>query len=388
MQPAKNLKIEGEALYPDEPSFFTSKDTEGLMAHCFALKASDITITTNREVIVDVYGRLLRATRKRLTNVEVLEIIAGLFKNDSGPARLNGGHDLDFAFEMRPTRDERLRFRVNATAISVEGQNGAQITVRTIPGIPPSIDSLGVEPEILQSFAPKQGLVLVAGATGSGKSTLLSAGIRRLLEDPDGNHKIVTYESPVEFVYDDVEQPSSVITQSEIGKHLGSFADGVRNALRRKPTIILVGEARDAETVGECVTASMTGHLTYSTVHANGVAETIRRMVNVFPENEKHARAVDIITSVKMIISQMLLPSTDGKRVALREFLVFNERMVDELIVGGVDQLTLVARNILKRDGQTFLADATRKYKDGIIAEREFRRIQALSQGMDRDVEF
>jgi len=388
MDLSKIVETDESALMEDEPPFIMGKDVERILIHCVQRKASDITITTSLPIFADIYGRLLHVTRRRLTQVEVSEIISALFKNESGIARLNGGKDLDFAFEMRPSRDERERFRVNVTAISVEGQTGAQITIRTIPGIPPRIEDLGIEEDILQNFAPQQGLVLIAGATGSGKSTLLAAGIRNLAENPAANHKIVTYESPIEFVYDEVKKPSTIIAQTEIGKHLPDFAAGVRNALRRKPTVILVGEARDAETVGECVTASMTGHLTYSTVHANGVAETIRRMVNVFPENEKHARAIDIISSVKLIVSQMLLPSTDGKRVALREYLVFNERIVDDLIAGGVDQLTVVARNILKREGQTFLMDATRKYKAGVIAEREFRRIQALSKGQDRDVEF
>lgn len=374
-------------MFPSEPSRFTARDVDELLLHCVAHNASDITIQTDEQVIVEIYGKLVKITNKRLSPSEMNEFVSTLYQSESGMAKLNGGSDLDFAYELKPERDRRLRFRVNATPISVQGHTGVQITIRTIPGIPPDIKMMNVEKEILANFAPKQGLVLITGATGSGKSTLLAGCLRWMAEDPDSNRKILTYESPIEFVYDEVDKPTTVISQTEIGRHLKTFADGVRNALRRKPMVILVGEARDAETIGECVTASMTGHLTYSTVHSNGVADTIRRMVNVFPDGEKHAKAIDIVTSLKMIVSQMLVPSTDGKRVALREYLIFNEEIVDKLLQAGVDNMTLASRQIVKTHGQTFLADATAKFKAGLISKFEHERIKQLSKGMDLDVD-
>lgn len=374
-------------MWAGEPPRVTGRDVEALLLHCVDINASDITIQTDEPIAVEVYGKILKITKRRMSPSEINDIVGFLYQSESGLAKLNGGSDLDFAYEMRPERDKRLRFRVNATAISVQGHTGAQLTIRTIKGIPPDIKEMAVEPEILANFAPKQGLVLITGSTGSGKSTLLAGCLRWMAEDPLSNRKILTYEAPIEFVYDEIEKPSTIICQTEIGKHLKTFADGVRNALRRKPMVILVGEARDAETIGECVTASMTGHLTYSTVHSNGVADTIRRMVNVFPEGEKHARAIDIVTSLKMIVSQMLVPSTDGKRVALREYMVFNETIVDELLGAGVEKMTQVSRQMVKKYGQTFLADATEKHKAGLIDKFEFNKIKALSKGMDRDVE-
>lgn len=374
-----------DLMWKSEPSRVTAKDLEDLLLHCVKINTSDITIQQDEAIFVEVFGKLHRITKRRMTAGELSELISGLYQSESGLAKLNGGSDLDFAYEIRPERGRRLRFRVNATGMSSQGHTGFQLTIRTIPGVPPDIKALNVEPEILANFAPKQGLVLITGATGSGKSTLLAGLLRWMAEDPNSNRKILTYEAPIEFVYDEVEKPSTIICQSEIGKHLKTFADGVRNALRRKPMVILVGEARDAETIGECVTASMTGHLTYSTVHSNGVAETIRRMVNVFPEGERHAKAIDIITSVKMIVSQMLVPSTDGKRVALREYLVFNETIVDEFLSVGAEQMTMAARQAVKKYGQTFLADANQKFKAGRIDKHTFMMVQALSKGMDMD---
>ncbi len=207
------------------------------------------------------------------------------------------------------------------------------------------------------------------------------------MRDPDAHLKILTYEAPIEYVYDDVIKPTTIISQSEIYVHLPSFADGVRNALRRKPSIILMGEMRDKETIGEGVTASMTGHLVYGTLHSNGVADAIRRMVNVFDSAEKNARAIDILTSLKMVIAQMLLPSTDGRRVPIREYMVFTEEIVDNLLEAGVDNLTYQARKMLLLHGKTFLQDAQEKYDEGKIDIKWLNEVKKLTKGVQKDIE-
>src|SRR6202021_1698882 len=116
------------------------------------------------------------------------------------------------------------------------------------------------------------------------------------------------YEATIRFVYDSVEKTSSIVSQSEIPRHLPSFAAGVRNALRRKPRLILVGEARDPETISAVMEAAMTGHPVYTTLHSNGVAETVRRLVTTFPAEEREGRTIDIVETMRLIISQRLLP--------------------------------------------------------------------------------
>ena len=157
---------------------------------------------------------------------------------------------------------------------------------------------------------------------------MLASIIRSITENAESHRKILTYEAPIEFVFDNVEKISSIVSQSEIPRHLPSFAAGVRNALRRKPRLILVGEARDAETISAVMEAAMTGHPVYTTLHSNNVAETIRRLVITFPAEERQGRTIDIIETVRLIISQRLLPTIDGKRVALREYLIFDEKII------------------------------------------------------------
>ncbi|GAG62597.1 unnamed protein product, partial [marine sediment metagenome] len=332
------------------------------------------------------YGRLHRITYRMLSNTEVSDLINGIY-GPNGTAQILSGTDVDTHYEFRPSRTKRYRYRVNGTGCQVEGHDGIQITLRSIPSTPPKLDTLGLEPELSEATAPRDGCVYVTGATGSGKSTLLAAIIRELVEKADGNRKALTYEAPIEFVYDEIEKPTSIVSQTEIPRHLPSFAAGVRNALRRKPMLILVGEARDQETMSAVLEAALTGHPVYTTLHTNGVAETIRRLVTTFPAGEREGRAIDIIETCRLILWQKLVPSLDGKRVALREFLVFNEDVRDILLDAPMERITSVTRRLVKEHGQPMSVDATRKFKAGIIAEREYKVLMALSRRADRDAE-
>jgi defect-in-organelle-trafficking protein DotB len=228
-------------------------------------------------------------------------------------------------------------------------------------------------------------VVYVTGATGSGKSTLLSSIIRDITEDKESHRKVLTYESPIEFVYDNVEKASAIVSQSEIPRHLPSFAAGVRNALRRKPRLILVGEARDSETISAVMEAAMTGHPVYTTLHSNGVAETMRRLVITFPAEERQGRTIDIIETVRLIISQRLAPTIDGKRVALREYLVFDEKIRDILLETDILNITNVVRRLVREFGRTIEADAKEKFEQGFISERQYKVIAEQAKREEKD---
>lgn len=314
---------------PDEPTRFIETDFDKVLLHCVKHDTSDVTIQTGFPVMAEIYGKLTRVTRKELTNVEVGEMLNYIY-GANGTAQILSGTDVDSYYELKPSREERYRFRVNGTGCHVNGQEGLQITMRTIPVDPPYLDSMQLDPTLVEALMPFQGIVVISGATGSGKSTLLSAVMRELLEKRDG--KLLTYESPIEFVYDNVKSPRTLISQHEIPHHLPDFPAAVRNALRRKPTYILVGEARDAETISAVIDAALTGHAVYTTVHSNGVADTIRRMVSAFPAAERYGRTVDLISLLRAVVWQTLLPSTDGKRVAARETLIFTKQVRDTLM--------------------------------------------------------
>lgn len=371
-------------LIPDEPARFTISDMERVLLHCTAHNASDITIQTDSQILAEIYGRLYPVTARKMSQTEVGEMLNAIY-GPNGTTQVSSGRDVDTHFEVRPERGQRFRFRINGTACQVEGHDGIQITCRTIPSEPPTLDTMEVNDVIRANMAPMQGTVVVTGSTGSGKSTLLAGIIREIMSQEDSNRKIVTYEAPIEFVYDSVPKPSSIISQTEIPKHLPTFADGVRNALRRKPGLILVGEARDAETIAAVIDAALTGHPVYTTLHSNGVADCVRRMISTFPSEERHGRALDILETLRMVIWQKLVPTVDLKRVALREYLIFDEEIRDILVNTEVEMLANKTRQLLKERGQTMLMDAKIKFDEGRITERTYNLMAQGSKNADKD---
>ncbi len=373
-------------LMDDEPTRFNPFFMEKMLAHCETLNASDITIQSGSPIIAEVYGRLLQITNRHLSNTEVGDLINAVY-GANATTQLLSGTDIDTHYEFKPSRNQRFRYRVNATGCQVEGHDGIQITLRTIPTTPPHISTMDLPQNILEACAPQEGIVFVTGATGSGKSTLLASIIRSLVEEKESNRKVLTYEAPIEFVYDEVEMLSASVSQSEIPRHLPSVAAGIRNALRRKPRLILVGECRDTETISAALEAAMTGHPVYTTLHTSGVAETMRRLVNSFTGEERNGRTIDILETIRLCIWQKLVPTVDGKRVALREYLIFDEATRDILLSQDPDNVTHETRRLVREQGQTMAVDAKEKFDQGIIDQRTYDLVTLGSDRRNEDDE-
>lgn len=373
-----------EILLPKEPLRFGANELEYLLGFCSKLGVSDITIQSGEPIFIDLKGFLYKITKRRLTTTEVGDLLNAIY-GPNGTTQLLSGTDVDTHYEFRPTRMERYRYRVNGTSCQVEGHHGIQLTIRTIPSEPPTLASLNIPQGITDAISPQEGVVYITGATGSGKTTLLAAIIREIAQQIDSNRKILTYEAPIEFVFDSINKPTSIVSQSEIPRDLPTFAAGVRNALRRKPRLILVGEARDKDTIDAVIEAALTGHPVYTTLHTTGVAETIRRVVGNFQPEERYGRAIDIIETLRLIVWQKLVPTVDGKQVALREFLVFSEKVRDKLLDSDIDHITTVTRKLLIEYGQPMIVDAKEKFAAGIIDEHTYKILEAGTRYADRD---
>lgn len=360
----------------NETTRFNMNEVNRMLEHCEAHHASDITLQSNSPIMAEIYGRLRKITHRKLSHTEIGDILNEIY-GPNGTAQILSGSDIDTYYEFRPSRSLRYRYRLNGTGCQVDGHEGIQLTLRSIPTTPPELATMELPQDILNAIAPEDGIVYVTGATGSGKSTLLASIIRSIAEDVESHRKILTYESPIEFVYDEIQMASAIVSQSEIPRHLPSFAAGVRNALRRKPRLILVGEARDAETISAALEAALTGHPVYTTLHTNGVAETLRRLVTSYPAEERTGRTIDIIETMRLCIWQKLVPTVDGKRVALREYLVFDEKIRDILLESDLEQVTNNTRRLLREFGQTMSVDAKRKLEEGVISERTYHQIMA-----------
>src|SRR5579883_2122261 len=194
-------------LFPQEPIRLSIDIANEILIHCVKLGASDITFQTNEPIIAEVYGKLKKITRRKLSNTEVGEVLNAMY-GPNATTLILGGKDIDTHYEIRPNRTDRYRFRINGTGCMVEGHDGIQITARTIPTEPPTLASMELPPPVLEAIAPEQGVVYVTGATGSGKSTLLASIIRDITRSEESHRKVLTYEAPIEFVYDNVEKTS------------------------------------------------------------------------------------------------------------------------------------------------------------------------------------
>jgi twitching motility protein PilT len=219
-------------------------------------------------------------------------------------------HDVDFAYGLEGV----ARFRTNF----FEQENGCGAVFRTIPERVTPLEELQLPGAVAKLVHLQKGLVVVTGPTGSGKSTTLAAIIDRI--NRDYARHIVTIEDPVEFVH---ENKQSVVTHREVGSDTAGFAEALRAAVRQDADVVLVGELRDRETIAAAVTAAEMGLLVFGTLHTNGAAKTIDRVIDIFPAAEQPQIRVSLSESLVAVVSQLLLPTADGKgRVAVNEILL------------------------------------------------------------------
>ena len=365
--------------WPDEPDRFTESDIDAFLLWCVGRKATDITFQTNRQIYAEIHGVLYPATLRAIDGADMAAVITKIYGAEA-LAILAGGSDIDLSYEIMTDRFSRTRFRVNITAILAAGRDGIQVTMRALPKAPPTMKELKIEPEIIKYWRPRNGIVLVTGPTGSGKTTLLAAGIRHLIESLHGCGKLLTYEAPIEFTYDSIVTRRSLVAQTEIPRHLPTFAAGVRNALRRKPEIILVGEARDRETIAAAIEAGQTGHLVFSTVHTTGVVSTMRRMLAAFEPGERQERAYSLMETIRLIVTQALVPKIGGDRHSMREYMPFTDEIRERLLGMPFDQWSAELIKMVPKYGKTMEQSAKEAYDKGLIERRIYLQ---YAQGME-----
>ncbi len=331
--------------------------------------ASDISFQSGRAAYLEVDGVLFAATGTALDTPALARIAEAIY-GPTAEGQLRSGRDIDCSHEARlaGTRD-RVRFRVNCAPVLAWGAFALNITLRVLPGYPPSFDELGVEPGIRRAWEEPRGLTLVTGVPGSGKSTLLAAGIRCMVEGNLG--RIQTYEAPVEFVFDALPQTGALVSSAEIGRHCQSFADGLRSSLRRKPAAVVIGEARDRETVETAIRAADTGIAVFTTTHTVGVAETLRRLLAELPRENRDERGAALADTLRLVVTQALAPSARGGRVALREWLEFGSELRAALIEAASDRWTGIVREALQQAGTTLAAAAVESHARGAIDQRQ-----------------
>ena len=288
--------------------------------------ASDLHFISGDPVRARVHGGLSAIMEEVLT-VEVVEQCMSEIMDGVAKKAFDENDSADFAYEI----PEVSRFRVNV----FRHLNGIGAIFRAIPSRAMTLEDLNMPPVVEALCRHTQGMILVTGKTGSGKSTTLAAMIDAMNRRLKGH--ILTIEDPIEFVH---EAKGCLISQREVGVHSPNFAEALHSALREDPDVILVGEMRDLETISIAVTAAEMGILVMGTLHTNGAAQTIDRIINSFPaDKQSHIRTM-ISTSLKGVVSQQLLPTVHrpGRAAALE--IMINTSAVSNLIrQGKLDQI-------------------------------------------------
>jgi twitching motility protein PilT len=350
-----------------------SIDFADLLMEVVARRASDLHLSAGAPPTLRIRGRLTRVEGYPvLSGEDTREIVYSILSGDQRQ-RLETNWQLDFAYSI----PGHARFRVNA--YYQRGAIGAAF--RLIPFELTSIDQLGLPPAVHDFTRKPRGFVLVTGPTGSGKSTSLAAMIDEI--NATREEHIMTIEDPIEFLH---AHKKCLVNQRELGSDAQSFADALKAALRQDPDVILVGEMRDLETISTALTAAETGHLVFATLHTQDTAQTVDRVIDVFPSEQQSQVRMQLSVALQGIVTQQLLPTADGSgRVAACEVLVPNPAVRNLIREGKTHQIYSVLQTGAAQGMQTMDAALVTLVRSGKISQQlaesrssapeEFRRL-------------
>ncbi len=334
-----------------------SVDLAELMRWAAEKGVADIFIKADAPPCVKLHGKMVRVTQTPLTPEETKSMAALLMTEDQ-MVTFEHEKEMDLGFTLPGV----CRFRVNI----FQQRGTVSIVMRIIMFKIRTIEELGLPASIAELTRHRQGFVLVTGPTGSGKSTTLAAMLDLINREKAGH--IVTMEDPIEYIHPD---KSSIVNQREIHQDTMSFTNALRAVLREAPDVILVGELRDADTFDVCLKAAETGHLVFSTVHTQSAAETIRRILNMFPPEARMEVCLRLARSLKGIVAQTLVPRSDipGRLVA-PEILVVTptvEQFIEEGKTGEI--YGAIKEGALTWGMQTMNMGLGQYYREGKITQ-------------------
>lgn len=285
-------------------------DFAEVLTRMVELRASDVHLSPGFQPAIRVRGRITPLDDyPPMTPQQTREVVYAILNNDQRK-RFENNQQLDFAYAIPNV----ARFRVN-----VYFQRGAiSAAFRHIPQEIKTVEELGLPPVMTEFTRKPRGFVLVTGPTGSGKTTSLAAMIDMINREREEH--ILTIEDPIEFMH---AHQKCIVNQREIGADAIDFASALKSALRQDPDVILVGEMRDLETISTALTAAETGHLVFATLHTQSTAQTVDRIIDVFPSEQQHQVRMQLSVALQGIVTQQLLPTADGAgRVCATEVLI------------------------------------------------------------------
>ncbi len=332
-------------------------------------EASDLHLVADMPPILRVDGELVEIEGYNPISPEELHEMIFAMLDPRAQEVLNRERELDISYEIRGVS----RFRVN---IHWEKER-VSLAARVISSITPTLEQLMIPPVVYELLRLKQGLILVTGPTGCGKSTTLAAMIDLINSERRCN--IITLEDPIEFIY---QPKKSIIRQRQLGTDMLSFGQALKHVVRQDPNVILVGEMRDLETIGTTITMAETGHLVFATLHTYNAAQTVDRIIDVFPPNQQSQVRLQLSLFLKGIISQQLLPRIRTKhgvlgnpkldpismgRVSAREVLINTPAIANLIRENKIPQIKAVIQTSADLGMYTMDQNIRQLYKEGFV---------------------
>jgi len=344
---------------------------EILLEEVVKKKASDLHLQVGLPPMLRVDGSLVAVQAADLLTEETVETLIFAILDEDQKQILLKDKEFDFSFAF----GDLGRFRVNA----FHERGNLAAALRLIPNEILTIEQLGL-PQIVSKFAEyPRGLVLVTGPTGSGKSTSLAALINKI--NMEHAKHIITIEDPIEYTH---KSKKSVIVQREVHYDTYSFSAALRSSLREDPDVVLIGEMRDLETIASAITIAETGHLVFATLHTNSAAQSIDRMVDVFPPHQQPQIRAQLSNILMAVCSQRLIPSIGGGRIAAAEILIATPAVRNIIREGKTHQLDAVIQTGAEFGMQSMDKQLVQLIHEGNISYDEARTFAIDPEELDR----
>ena len=325
-------------------------------------KASDVHLVVGEPPYIRIDGELKAVKENVLITESAMEQAAFSLVTADQKAKLIKKRELDFSYEL----EDNSRFRVN---LHYE-KNNLGLVARVINDVTPTLEETDMPKLVYDLLSLKQGLILITGPTGCGKSTSLAAMVNHI--NSTRKCTIVTLEDPIEFVF---KSDKGLIIQRQLGSDMLSFESGLKHVLRQDPNVIMVGEMRDLETIAATITLAETGHLVLATLHTYSAAQTIDRIIDIFPSHQQNQVRMQLSMTLAAVISQRLINKIKGGRVAAREILTNTPAISNLIRENKIAQIRTVIETSSK-DGMISLDRVLKKMYDDKIITKEAAQAQ------------
>ncbi|HSW65911.1 MAG TPA: type IV pilus twitching motility protein PilT [Bacillota bacterium] len=344
---------------------------EVLLEEVVKKKSSDLHLQVGLPPMLRVDGALMPVAGAEILSDEAVETLIFAILDEDQKQILLKDKEFDFSFAF----GDLGRFRVNA----FHERGNLAAALRLIPNEILTIEQLGLPPNVSKFADYPRGLVLVTGPTGSGKSTTLAAMIHKI--NMERAEHIITIEDPIEYTH---RSKKSVIVQREVHYDTYSFSAALRSALREDPDVVLIGEMRDLETIASAITIAETGHLVFATLHTNSAAQSIDRMIDVFPPHQQPQIRSQLSNILMSIVSQRLIPQIGGGRIAAAEILIATPAVRNIIREGKTHQLEAVIQTGAEFGMQSMDKTLVNLIHNGTISYDDARMVAVDPDELDR----